>query len=228
MPKLRAALLFVCLLAVPLAACAADFKAKVIGVADGDTVTVLQAKKPVKIRLNGIDCPEKRQAFGTKAKKVTSELCFGRMVTVRPKETDRYGRTVADIVLPDGRVLNQELVKAGMAWWYQQYSKDVGLKKLEEEARKAKRGLWADKKPVAPWEWRRRQRAQRSKRRGGKDKTEAAASKPDEAGDPVYVTATGKKYHLRTCRYAKRAKKITRADAKKRGYEPCKVCKPPE
>lgn len=66
-------------------------------------------------------------------------------------DTDKYGRTVADVILPDGRVLNRELVSAGLAWWYRRYSQDKSLRQLEEQARSAKRGLWADPNPIPPW-----------------------------------------------------------------------------
>lgn len=76
-------------------------------------------------------------------------------MTVRVRDIDRYKRTVAEVILPDGRNLNQETVSAGLAWWYRQYSRhDQDLEQLEEEARSAKRGLWADKDPVPPWEFR--------------------------------------------------------------------------
>ncbi len=108
-----------------------------------------------KIRLHGIDCPEKRQAFGNRAKQFTSKLVFGETVTVEVVDRDRYGRTVADVLLPDGRSLNRELVRAGFAWWYRRYAPDdETLKQLEHEARAARRGLWADAEPVPPWEWR--------------------------------------------------------------------------
>ena len=92
------------------------FTARVVGVSDGDTITVLDGTTQVKVRLNGIDCPEKGQPFGARAKQLTSELGFGKSVTVCPSGADRYGRTLGEVVLPDGRVLNRELVEAGMAW----------------------------------------------------------------------------------------------------------------
>ena len=88
----------------------ATFEARVVGVTDGDTIIVLRDLATVKIRLNGIDCPERDQPFGSRAKLFTSETAFGRTVTVKPKSRDRYGRVVAEVVLPDGRVLNRELV----------------------------------------------------------------------------------------------------------------------
>ncbi len=139
-------------------ALAEDFTGKVVGVTDGDTIRVLWDKEEIKIRLEGIDCPESHQAFGTKAKQATSELAFGKTVTVQAKGKDRYGRTLGEIILPDGTNLNRELVRSGFAWWYKRYSKDESLGRLEAEARAAKLGLWADPNPVPPWEWRQERR----------------------------------------------------------------------
>ncbi len=142
-------------LVLPSAALAADFTGRVVGVADGDTITVLHNGKGERIRLHGIDCPEKRQAFGNRAKQFTSTLVFGKTVTVQFVDRDRYGRTVGVVLLPDGRSLNHELVRAGLAWMYRRYTNDQSLSDLEEQARVARRGLWADPHAVAPWEWRR-------------------------------------------------------------------------
>src|SRR2546426_12847875 len=92
----------------PLALALADFSGRVVGITDGDTIKVMHNGRAEKIRLHGIDCPEKGQPFGTKAKEFTSAMVFGKTVTVRVTDTDRYGRTVADVILPDGRVLNRE------------------------------------------------------------------------------------------------------------------------
>ena len=108
-----------------------------------------------RIRLWGINCPESKQAFGTRAKQFTGDLAFPRVVTVRVRDVDRYKRTVAEIILPDGRNLNRELVRAGLAWWYQRYARhETILAELEVEARAAERGLWADGNPIPPWEFR--------------------------------------------------------------------------
>jgi len=138
---------------------AEEFTGKVVGVTDGDTIKVLRNGKEVKVRLFGIDCPEKGQAFGTKANQETSDLAFGKEVTVIEHGTDRYGRTLGDVIFHDGKNLNQEQVQSGLAWWYKKYSTDQTLERLEAEAREAKRGLFADAKPVAPWDWRKQQRA---------------------------------------------------------------------
>jgi len=133
---------------------AADFTGRVVGVSDGDTITVLHNGKGEQIRLHGIDSPEKRQAFGHRAKQFTSNLVFAKTVMVQVMDRDRYGRTVGVVLLPDGRSLNHELVRAGLAWMYRRYTNDQSLSGLEEEARGARRGLWADPDAVPPWEWR--------------------------------------------------------------------------
>jgi micrococcal nuclease len=156
---LLGALLVVILLALPAIAADGRFTGKVIGIADGDTIEVLRDRQPVKVRLNGIDAPEKDQAFGTKARQFVSSLAFSQVVTVVELGKVRYDRTIADVVLADGRVLNREVVRAGFAWWFRRYSTDASLGELEAEARAAKRGLWADPHPVPPWEWRQAQRA---------------------------------------------------------------------
>jgi micrococcal nuclease len=141
------------------AAAFADFSGKVVAVKDGDTLEVMKERVAVRVRLYGIDCPEKGQAFGQRAKQFASDLAFGKTVRVIEKDRDRYGRTVGEVILEDGRSLNHELVRAGLAWWYRQYAKkDAELEMLERDARKAKAGLWADVDPVPPWNWRKERR----------------------------------------------------------------------
>ena len=119
----------------------------------------MMAGKPQRIRLYGIDCPEKGQDWGQKAKQATADLVQDRIVQIVKKDTDRYGRIVAEIILPDGQSLNQELVKLGLAWWYIKYApKDQTLKSLENNAREAKIGLWSTTNPVPPWQWRHQKR----------------------------------------------------------------------
>ena len=99
---------------------------------------------------------------GTRAKQFTGDLVFGKTVTLRVHDIDRYGRQVAEIILPDGRNVNYEIVKARFAWWFVRYARhDEELQRLELEAREARRGLWADENPVAPWEFRRSKAAER-------------------------------------------------------------------
>ncbi len=132
---------FLFLLLLPSPARAVDFSARVNGISDGDTITVLRnGRTQVKIRLHGVDAPETGQDFGSRAKQAASELAFGKTVTVKERDRDRYGRTVADVILPDGKSLNQEMVWRGMAWWYREYApKDRELAALEAEAKAAHR-----------------------------------------------------------------------------------------
>lgn len=133
---------------------------KVVGVADGDTITALDNGRPEKIRLYGIDRPEKGQAFGKKAKQFTSDMVFGKVVEVKRIGTDKYGRTVA-LVAVGVRLLNEELVKAGLAWVYDYYCSEPiceTWKSFQLRAKLDKRGLWRDPGPVPPWEFRRKRR----------------------------------------------------------------------
>ncbi|HEY3442404.1 MAG TPA: thermonuclease family protein [Paludibaculum sp.] len=143
-------------LAVPLAhAQKTEFTAEVVGVTEGDILRVKHNGAEEKIRLQGIDCPEMNQTFGPQAKKFTRDLAVGKSVTVKVFEVDRFKRQVADIILPDGKNLNQEIVKAGYAWWFVRYAKnDRVLEKLEAEAKQARRGLWSQELPTPPWEHR--------------------------------------------------------------------------
>jgi micrococcal nuclease len=134
----------------------------VVGVSDGDTLSVMHDGKAEKIRLRGIDAPERGQAFSNRAKQFVSGLCFGKEVTVKARGQDRYQRTIADVILPDGRNLNHEIVRAGFAWWFRKYAPgDETLERLEKEARQARLGLWVDQQsPIPPWEWRKASRYQ--------------------------------------------------------------------
>jgi len=135
---------------------AADFTGRCVAIADGDTITVMYHGREERIRLHGIDCPEKKQPFSDAARKFTGEMVFNKVVTVEFRDRDRYGRTVGWVTTSDGRVLNLELVKAGLAWWYREYAPDdERLAEAESAARQARKGLWADKDPIPPWRFRR-------------------------------------------------------------------------
>lgn len=133
---------------------------KVVGVSDGDTLTLLDATKSQRrVRLAEIDSPESNQEFGRRAKEALSKLCFGKHAEVRDTSADRYQRVVGKVYC-DGVNANAELVRQGMAWVYVQYaSKSSPLFDLEKAARAKKQGLWADPHPTPPWEWRRAARA---------------------------------------------------------------------
>ena len=133
---------------------------KVIAVKDGDTVVLLIDNQPETVRLSNIDCPEKKQPFGNNAKQFVSQLCFGKMVKMDwDGKRDRYQRILAEIILQNGTNVNKTLVKNGLAWHFKKYSKDVNYAQLEIEARNKKIGLWKDKKPIAPWDWRKQRKS---------------------------------------------------------------------
>lgn len=137
----------------------ADYSGPVVSVLDGDTIEVLRNQHPERIRLSGIDCPEKGQSYGKRAKQVTSELVFGKDVTIETHGKDKYSRTLADVFLPDGTNVNHTLVKDGWCWWYRKYAlENTALEQLEKDAREARKGLWAEPQPVPPWEWRKRRK----------------------------------------------------------------------
>lgn len=133
---------------------------RVVGVSDGDTITVLDAtNQQHKIRLAGIDCPEKNQPFGQAAKQSLSDQVFDRQVSIETSKRDRYGREIGK-VLVGGVDANLEQLRRGLAWHYKKYEREqepldrATYSGAEIEARGAGRGLWADPAPVAPWDWR--------------------------------------------------------------------------
>lgn len=135
-----------------------SFSGKVVAVKDGDTIEMLRNGIAVRIRLAHIDAPERKQPFGTSAKKFVSDLCFGKNVLAQLEgPPDRYGRSIAEIFVQDICV-NKELVKAGLAWHYKYYSTDSSYAALEAAARSSRLGLWIETDPIAPWDWRRNKR----------------------------------------------------------------------
>lgn len=133
----------------------ADFTGKVVKVADGDTITVLHDSEQIKIRLAGIDAPEKAQPFGNVSRQSISEIVFGKEVRVIEQGRDRYGRTIGRVYQGDIDV-SAEQIKQGMAWVYRKYTKEAALYQLEDEAKQHRLGLWADAEPTPPWAWRKR------------------------------------------------------------------------
>jgi len=149
-------LCLIALLATASLTMADTFTGKVVAIGDGDSLTVLtSSQKQVRIRLEGIDAPESKQAFGSAAKKSLSDLAFGREVKVVVSTTDDYGRKVAQVYLGTFWV-NLAQVERGMAWHYTQYSRDPRLHAAEVYARTSKIGLWSGKNPTPPWSYRHR------------------------------------------------------------------------
>ena len=121
-------------------------------IVDGDTVYM---KDGTKVRLHGIDTPERDQPYGKQATRNLNKLIGGRVFVVE-KDTDRYGRLVGVIYTPEGVNVNEAMVCNGSAWWYSRYARFAsGLRKCQAEAKEAALGLWADDDPMPPWEWRR-------------------------------------------------------------------------
>jgi len=126
----------------------------VVGVHDGDSITLRSDDNTVKVRLYGIDAPELGQPYSQVAKQKLSDLCFGKTVTLIQFGEDKYGRILADVLLEDSTNVNYELLKSGLAWYFRKYVRSSELDSMEAEARSQKRGLWSEDKPVPPWEYR--------------------------------------------------------------------------
>lgn len=134
----------------------ATLTGRVVGISDGDTITVLANMQPVKVRLTEIDTPEKAQPWGSRSREALSGKVFGKAVEVRSEGTDRYGRTLGRVFV-DGRDVNREMIREGHAWAYRQYLKDQSLLADEDHARVNGLGLWSlpESQRTPPWEWRR-------------------------------------------------------------------------
>ena len=215
------------LLLATLTAQAATFTGKVVGVSDGDTITVLAAgNKQFKIRLLAIDTPEGGQAYGDKAKQALSKKVFGQFVQVHWEKQDQYKRVLGNITIGK-RWINYEMVAEGWAWHYKQYDKDKRFAEAETKAKAARRGLWADRNPVAPWDW-------RKEKKGGKP---VVKPKPPTKPLPristtpagvVYIAGTGKKYHTANCQYVRKSRIAIALANARRSHTPCKRCSPPK
>ncbi len=152
-PQVLVLLTLLCLL------CASQLSAKsitgkVIKVKDGDTIVVLKNKTSYTIRLDGIDCPEMKQAYGSKAKQFVSAKVFGKQVRVTYTKKDRYNRYLGTVFYDVNNNLNNELLYYGLAWHYKHFNKDANLAVIEASARNKRIGLWQDAKPIPPWEFR--------------------------------------------------------------------------
>lgn len=148
----------------PLSVHSEQLTGRVVAIADGDTLTILdESRKQIKIRLAEIDTPESRQPYGNKAKQELSALAFGKTAIVKVQDIDRYRRIVGRVYV-DGVDVNAELVRRGAAWVYPQYVRDRSLFDLEYEARTNKRGLWKlpESERVPPWEWRKAKRIKKA------------------------------------------------------------------
>jgi len=132
---------------------------RVIKIVDGDTYDILINGKQLRIRMDGIDAPERGQPYSKISKEYLGRLCDGETIRLEIKSKDRFGRTVAKSWVSGNRELGAEMIRAGMAWHFKKYSDDIRLGKLEQQARQERVGLWADPKPIAPWDYRKMKRA---------------------------------------------------------------------
>ena len=191
---------------------AQSFSGRVVGIADGDTITVMREGRSLRVRLDGVDTPEKGQDFANRAKQFTSALVFGETVEVRGEDTDRYGRLVARVIT-GGQDVSEELVRAGLAWHYVAYSNDPRLAAAEAEARSARRGLWRLADPQPPWDYR------------------AAARLPTPGSvGPYHGNVRSHVFHRPGCQHynCKNCTEVfeTREEAIAADYRPGGICKP--
>ena len=134
-----------------------SLSAKVVGIQDGDTITVLHGEEQYKIRIWGIDTPEMGQPFGKAAKQAASQLLFEKEVQFKLGEKDRYGRIISTVTMPNGDDFGATMLLSGHAWHYVQYAPHAeGYAELQAKAKRKKSGLWAEQGAVAPWDWRKK------------------------------------------------------------------------
>jgi len=149
---------FALLVLVDIAAAQVTLTGRIVGIADGDTLTLLDAgKQQHRIRLDGIDAPETGQAFGNRSKQSLSDLAYAREAEAKCAKTDRFGRRVCKVIVA-GLDVGLEQIRRGMAWHFKRYEREqseadrTAYAAAEAEAKAAKRGLWTDVHPLAPWE----------------------------------------------------------------------------
>lgn len=215
---------FLCAAVLLMAATSWSWQGKVVGVSDGDTITVLRdAHDQVKVRLYGIDAPESGQPHGRASKANLSALVYGKIVEVEPVEKDRYGRLVARIS-ESGKSVNAEQIRSGYAWLYREYCAGPMCQEwgqVEAQAQSMRTGLWSDATPVAPWEWR---RGAQSSAENDSGPTLVASAGPYHGNTKsgVFHRPGCQHYNCKNCV----AVFTTRDEAIANGYRPCGTCRP--
>lgn len=187
-----------------------ELSGKVVSVTDGDTIKVLIGKETVTVRLEGIDAPESGQSFGKKAKEALAGLVAGKTVTVKKTGTDKYKRTLGIVIVGDVDV-SAKLMEDGWAWHFKKYNDEERLAKLEEAARQAKRGLWADENALAPWDYRARQKT-----------PEVAPKTPNEKKMLYWLNTSSDVRHNEHCEHFQKTKRGRLCTAKE--GKPCGLC----
>jgi len=217
-----------CVFILTLVSNASAWEGKVVGVTDGDTVTVLSKNnEQVRVRLYGIDAPESAQAFGSRAKQTLASMVFGKMVRVEEKDRDRYGRVVARLFVGPVDV-NVEQVRQGMAWLYRQYCRESFCSdwgNVEATAKSSAQGLWTDSNPVPPWEWRKfgREASHASSVQNAPPVVPSAATiYHGNQRSRVFHHPRCKDYHCPNCII----ELPSREEALHQGFRPCGVCRP--
>lgn len=197
----------------PIVLFSESFSGKCVGVTDGDTIRVMRDGRAVKIRLEGIDCPERGQDFSDIAKKFTSSVVFGKIVSIQIKELDHYGRIVGMVSIKC-KDLSLELVKAGLAWHYKKYSSDTRLAQAEQQARTGGKGLWVLPDPSPPWKYR----------------SPSTTQRLSSIARELHGNIRSRVFHASSCTYYSCKNCIqpfgSKGDAIAAGYRPCKRCKP--
>ncbi len=183
---------------------------KVVGVTDGDTVTLLVKQKTLKVRLHGIDAPETKQAFGNKSKQALAAMVFGKVITLRKTGTDKYGRTLGIIHYRDSDI-NAKMIEGGWAWHYKYYNDEPRLARLETQAKERKLGLWTDSQPIAPWEFRRQ------------PESSANTNSPAGAVTGYWLNLSSGVRHNSQCKNYKNTKRGRPCSANE--GRPCGICK---
>ncbi len=174
---------FLTVAAIPLPAAAQSIEGRVVGVSDGDSITLLTpGNRQLKVRLDGIDAPEDGQEFSAVSKRTLSSWIAGKTVTLKVSGTDRYQRTLGTILLEDQNV-NLLMVRAGMAWHFKNYSDDQALDAAEKAARAEQLGLWSGFRPIAPWDYR------------------ALKNKPQEASGGHWLNSSSGVRHNSSCKW---------------------------
>lgn len=225
--------LLLTLLAFIIPTTALSWTGQVVNVSDGDTITVRRDNGPqVKVRFYGIDCPEKAQPYGQKARDLTASMVAGRTVDIQEKDVDRYGRIVG-LVSIDGANLNESIVRNGFAWVYLQYCKEsfcADWSRLESAAKQQKKGMWADDAHIIPpWDWRHSEEVQPQVAVSKFTENDRVEKGRDIAGS-FHGNVNSNKFHRPGCQHynCKNCTAIfgSRSEAVAAGYSPCGICRP--